>query len=129
MKLQIAFASAVLLLGGLAIAQPESQPSEEVIIFAPHVVQKSVTGSIRAPVMMVTISRNVSYHDLDLKTEADVTTLEGRVRQAAQDICHELDRQYPPTIYVPISKVKNCATDAANNGLMQVKAIVTAVRG
>jgi UrcA family protein len=130
MKLQIALASAAMLLSGLtdwAAAQQAAQPSEEVTIFAPYLIQKIVTGPTGAPAMMVTNSRNVSYHDLDLKTDADVATLEGRVRQAAQDICQELDQRYSPQIYVRISK--HCAIDAANVGLTQLKALVAAIRG
>src|SRR5690349_19607234 len=120
MKLRIVFTCAAMLLSGLtdwAAAQQAGEPSEEVTIFAPYLVQKIVTGPTGAPAMLVTSSRNVSYHDLDLKTDADVVILEGRIRQAAQDICHELDQRYSPQIYVRISK--GCATDAANTGLTQ----------
>ena len=78
--------------------------------------------------MIVTISRNASFHDLELKSEVDVATLEGRVMQAAWNICHELDRKYPPTIYVPLSNSKSCQADAASSGLMQVEALVAAAR-
>lgn len=132
MKLQTALASALLLTSGLTYpvsAQQAAEPGEHVTVFAPYVLQKSLSGSARAPVMTVTISRNVSYQDLDLTTDQGVAALEGRVRQAAQDICHELDRRYPATVYTPMPNSKNCVTDAASSGLMQVKAVAAAARG
>lgn len=114
--------------GTCAVAQPAGLPTEEITVYAPYIVQKASSGPIRAPVTTVTMSRHVSYKELDLKTESGVEALEARVRQAADEICQELDHRYPKTIYVPISQDKNCAKNAAENGLVQVKAVVAAVR-
>jgi UrcA family protein len=113
---------------GMAAAKSPPGPSERVTVFAPYLIQKTAIGSTRAPIMVVTITRAVSYHDLNLKTVEDVTTLETRVKRAAHDICRELDRRYPKSVYVPLSGEKNCAQFAANSTMMQVKELVAAAR-
>jgi UrcA family protein len=78
--------------------------------------------------MMLTMSRSVSYHDLDLRSAEDVATLEGRVREAALDLCHELDRRYSPTIYVPLFDTKKCQAETTQNGLSVVDALAALAR-
>jgi UrcA family protein len=114
---------------GMAAAKPAPEPTEQVTVFAPYLVQKAFVGPTRSPVQVITISRAVSYHDLDLKTEAGAASLEARVKQAADDICRELDRRYPRTVYAPIAGGRNCAQFAADTSLIEVREIVAAVRG
>ena len=131
MKLKLSFAGILLLLSSFTFpvqAQPVSEPSEQVTVFAPYAVRKGMGGSVRSPIMMITISRKVSYHDLDLRSEADIATLKGRVTRAARDLCRELDRRYSPAIYVPLFSTKRCQGEAAQNGLWVVDALVALAR-
>src|SRR5689334_11886049 len=113
MKNQVHILAAAVLLSSIvspvAVAQ-SSQPSEEVTVFAPFVVKKIPS---RAPksgaVTTINMSRGISYHGLDLTSDADVATLNSRVQQAADDVCNELDRRYPKSIYVPVDEDKDCA--------------------
>ena len=130
MEIRLVLASALLLVSQdiVALAEPLGLPTEEVTVYAPYIVKKSAPGPSRSPVTVVTISRHVSYHGMNLKTDEGVTLLETHVKQVAEEICSELDRRYPKSIYVPVTQDKDCAKNAAENGLLQVKAIVAAVR-
>jgi len=118
----------VLLLAASVPALAQMEPAEKITVFAPYIVKKSNSGAGRTPVTTITISQEVSYQDLDLRSEIGLTTLVGRVRQAAEDICRELGRRYPKSIYVPVSEDKDCAKNAEANGMMEVHAVVAAAR-
>jgi UrcA family protein len=93
------------------------------------VVKKTVDKKPKSlPVTTVNMSQGISYHGLDLTSDADVATLEGRVRQAAEDICKELDRRYPKSVYIPVEEDKDCAKNAAENAMVEVRTVVSAVR-
>jgi UrcA family protein len=133
MKNPVRFLSAILLLTSIAppvaVAQSAGQPVEEVTVFAPYVVKKSVTKAPRSlPVSTINMSRGISYHGLDLTADADVATLETRVRQGAEDICKELDRRYPKTAYIAVQEDKECAKNAAESAMVEVRTVVAAVR-
>lgn len=76
-----------------------SQPVEEVTVTAPRVVKQTVvTGrsfATGAPIEETSISRTVSYADLDLVKTSDADELRTRVRDTAKDLCTELDKLYP----------------------------------
>ena len=115
----------------VAIAIPafaQSEPSEIVTVFAPYLVKKAQTGRGRTPVATVSVSRSVSYQDIDLTTEMGKIMLAGRVRQAAQDVCNELERRFSRSIYVPLAEDKDCAKNAENEAMGQVDAVVAASR-
>ena len=109
-------------------ALAQSEPAEKITVFAPYVVKKVTSGPPRAPVTTITMTRDVSYQDVDLKSEIGVTILVGRVRRAAEDICRALDHRYPRSVYVPVFGDKDCANKAAVDGMMQVYAVVAAAR-
>jgi len=48
-----------------------------------------------APIEWVSLSRPVSYRDLDLRTAQGADVLAARIRHAARDACRELDRRHP----------------------------------
>ena len=85
-------------------------------------------GAPRERVTAITMSRKVSYEDLDLKSDIGVTMLAARVRQAADDICRELADRYHRPVYVPVSEDKNCAKNAAASSMVEINAIVEAAR-
>ena len=109
-----------------AIAQEASQPSEQVTVFAPYVVTKASTGPTKSRVTTVTMSRNVSFEGLDLTSADGQATLESRVKQAAADVCKELDRRYPST--VSLTENRNCVKQALDEAMIQVRGVEKAVK-
>lgn len=125
MKLHAAFGF-LLLSTVAAAAQTIPAPTEEVVIYAPYVIKVTKSGMHpSAPVQTVSISRQVSYHDLDLAKDEDVGKLEGRVRLVANVVCKDIRQRYPETT---IADQDECARIAAHNALTEVEAIVDAVR-
>ena len=131
MKGYLQLAAAMVFLAGSVPALAQ-EPSETVTVFAPYVVKKVETQhgiGNRPTITTISVSRNVSYHDLDLTADVGETTLAGRVRQAAQDACRELARRFPAKIYIPVAgEDKNCAKNAETEAMMQVRAVVEASR-
>jgi len=148
MKKQILFLGAILLLAGTSSAimaqstAPASQstdtamaqtiePVEEVTVFAPFIVTRTVErGRPRSiPTATINMSRGVNFHDLDLTSDADVATLETRVRQAADDICRELTRRFPRGRFARANADRDCARNATDSAMTEVKEVVATVRG
>ncbi|HET7085537.1 MAG TPA: UrcA family protein [Rhizomicrobium sp.] len=132
MKNKFRILSALVLLSSIispaAIAQ-SSQPSEEVTVFAPFVVKKIPSRDVKSgAVTTINMSRDVSYHGLDLTSDADVATLQTRVQQAAEDVCKELDRRYSKTSYMAVDEDKDCVKNAADNAMQEAKAVISAAR-
>jgi UrcA family protein len=118
------FAAAILFLSATSIAAfAAEEASENVTVFAPYVVKKVETGPMKERTTTVTVSREVSYKDLDLATAEGRAALESRVQQMAKDVCSELNRRYPSNVYVPVSSNKNCVKDAINEAMIQVRGV------
>lgn len=118
-------AAAAFLLAAPLHAQESALPTEEVTIYAPYLVHKVQTGTIRSPALSVTLFQRVSYHDLNLAQDNDAKELRQRIHDAAGSICKELDRRYPPEIYAPIGSTRNCARDAEKDALVHAEAIIS----
>ena len=147
MKKQILFLSAICLLAGISstiMAQPSApaaqstdsamaqstEPVEEVTVFAPFVVTRTVERRPKSiPVATINMSRGVNFHDLDLTSDTDVATLETRVRQAADDICRELGRRFPRGRFARANADRDCAKNASDSALVEVREVVATVRG
>ena len=101
-----------------AFAAPEA--TESVTVIPPYVVTKASTGLFKNKETTVTISRNVDYGDLDLNSSQGQSALQGRVRQAAAGVCHELDRRYPESMNNPV-KSGNCVRTASADAMTQIR--------
>ena len=86
--------------------------------------QEQITQGWRTnlPETRVSVSKEVSYADLDLSKATDVTAMEDRIRDAARENCRELNRRFPPRIFAPVGLINNstCVRDATNQGLAQL---------
>jgi UrcA family protein len=74
--------------------------ADETVIVHPNydqVEKRQLLGHINGAVNPVelSISRPVSFSDLDLSHEADYLELHARVRDTARDLCAELDARFP----------------------------------
>lgn len=67
-----------------------------------------------------TISRPVSFSDLDLSRGDDYQELELRVHMAARDLCHQLDVQVPQLRGDP-SADRECVRTATRNAMRDVE--------
>jgi UrcA family protein len=67
-----------------------------VIVRAPpyHGPQRSEIG---APIEDVSLSREVRFDDLDLRSSWGQDTLRGRIRRTALSLCQELENRFPVT--------------------------------
>ncbi len=98
-------ASGALVVANAALAQQEDEEREEgqaqleemIVIEAPRVVRQQVGRSptTGAPVELISLSRRVSYADLDLQMHADVMELERRINDTAEEACMQLAELYP----------------------------------
>jgi UrcA family protein len=75
-----------------ASAQPYTGPTETVIVRAPQYgPQRSEIG---APIENVSLSREVRFDDLDLRTSWGAQALRDRVRRTALDLCQQIENRY-----------------------------------
>lgn len=112
-----------LIAGSIAVAQT---PLKEVTIIAkrtPHVevVGKAPSG---ANIEVATLSRAVSYADLDIVSNAGATELKKRVTNTAKALCAELDKFYPRS--VTLSETAACIKNATDNGMTLANAAISA---
>jgi len=115
-----------------AVAQsPSSEASEEVIIRAPYVVRREPVTRAGAPSgfsnpEVISLSRTVSYADLDLSKASGIAELEMRVRNTAKEVCQELSRRYPRTGGQYVYANTDCIKKATDDG-MEVTRQITSV--
>jgi UrcA family protein len=87
---------AVALIGTAVAGTAVAQQEEGITITASRAPKVEVVEPKPGSIMKtVSLSYGVSYSDLDLTTTEGKEQLKARVRQAAEDACNELDRQYP----------------------------------
>ena len=108
--------------------RPAANPREEVVVVAPHIVhKKTLMGTnFRMPVYMITVTRTVSYADLDLSTPSGAMELQTRVDDAAKAACAELDRKYPALRYPLVGDATHCVEVASKDGQTRAQAVIAA---
>jgi len=79
-------------------------------------------------VRQTSVSKAVTYSDLDLSKDADVAILKERARKAASDVCHEADRQAESPFYRRLNAVPDCFASADQQALANVNRIVADAR-
>lgn len=137
MRDNLMLAAAGALLCGLASASPavaqapSYEASEEVIVRAPYVVRREPLARGGAPSSfsnpeLISLSRGVSYADLDLSQAQGVAELETRVRTTARDVCQELNSRYPRTGGQYVYANTDCVKKATDDGMEAVRQIAAA---
>jgi len=110
-----------------AVAQAGPPSSEQVIITSPYVVRQAPAPANRAAGLrnpeLISVTRAVSYADLDLSKAVGVTELQTRVRNTARDVCAELNRLYPRTGGQYIYSNTDCVKKATDDGMEVVKQV------
>ena len=77
-------------------------------------------------VMEISTEREVSYSDLDLSNPGDAAKLQQRISEAAKEACAQLDKEYSPITYAPVSDSRSCARNATNEAMAMAKEIIDA---
>ena len=130
----LALIGASLMISGPTLAQPgqSAEPPaayEMVTVYAPFVVRhRPASGTMSRAgsrgLELVSVSRSVSFHDLDLGKPIDAEILENRVHRAAVDACAELDKRFPKSIYTPVPEKQDCVGNAVNQAMVSVKQLI-----
>lgn len=106
----------------LALAQPAPQ-SEVTVQAHATITHKDVGRSyIGAPIEQITLTRRISYRDLNLSTPAGQRQLKERIDYVAHEACRQLSNLYPLALWT--SSNAACVTTATNEALAQVPAAV-----
>lgn len=106
---------------------PES--AEEVRVVAPGIVQRKIVGrtTIGAPIEVISLSRSLSYRDLDLSRQSDVDELETRIWDTARVACRQLDKLYPDgSLYQQIPSDQNCVETATSEAMNEAHLVIAA---
>lgn len=131
-----ALAGAILLAAcTCALAEPavdEPTPATEmVMVYAPFVVRHKpvdpmMSRTSSTGLELVSVSRAVSFHDLDLRKRIDADTLENRVHRAAVDACAALNKRYPASTYIPVPPKQDCVGNAVSGAMVSVRQLIAA---
>jgi UrcA family protein len=108
-----------------AVAQRTGDPIFEITVVAPRLVRKD---SERTPVggktELVSMTRRVTYDDLDLTVHADVLELEKRINDTAKETCGLLASVFP----LSDPKTPDCVREAVDKAMVQARAAIAATR-
>ena len=109
-----------------AMAQQAAEQIEEIIVQAPFVRREvGKSGTSGAKIEVVELRRRVSYADLDLSMEADVTELETRIETIAKEACDQLSEMFPLSKMDRVEKGR-CIKGAIADTEVQVEAAIAA---
>jgi UrcA family protein len=113
-------------IAGLAIPAHAQSPNgqEQVTIEAsPYIVQRSpISGAPPTPKREehLSVSRPVSYADLNPSNPADAAELERRIKETAKDVCRKATREYPP-YYIHPKDERKCVKTATDEAMMRAR--------
>lgn len=125
-------------LSGSAIAQAPSSDAAanrsgdslpQITIEASHHVHKKQVGVSYTgiPIEQVTLSRHVSYKDLNLNTPAGAAELDKRIKATAQEACDQLKTLYP--LDSTETDNRQCVSDAMQRATQQAKNLEASRQG
>ena len=110
-----------------AIAQQAAEEiTEEIVVEAPFVrrqVGRSATTG--AEIEVIELRRRVSYADLDLSKDADVTALKARIETTAKESCEKLSDMFP---FRPSDRreIQRCTNQTVDGTEEKVQAAIAA---
>jgi len=116
-----------LLVAGMCIGTAALADNLPTINIQASVVSKKIisTSSSGVPTEEVTVTRRVSYADLDLKKYSDVQALKQRVKEAAKLACKQIDTLYPQEQ----SDTRSCIGQSVAEADRQVDEAIAAAQG
>lgn len=102
---------------------PPAGSNEVVTVTAPRPHQRQ-HSAIGAPIVNVSLSREVRFDDLDLTTASGARELRARVRHTASTLCREIDQQF----LVTEDDGTSCFSKARDDALGEADAIIAGAR-
>ena len=121
-------ALATILAGGIgeAGAQPAraGDPIFELTVVAPRLVRQELgrQPATASPVELVSLTRRISYSDLDLALHANVLELQRRIEATAREACEQLARLFP----LSDPKTPDCVAEAVAGARLQAEQAIRA---
>jgi UrcA family protein len=108
--------------------QPEAV--QGITIVAPYVVHREMVGksNIGAPIEILSVSRRVSYADLDLTKVSDTAELKKRISDTAKDTCKYLYSMHPDFTFPPVTSNHRCAKTATREATALANGVIKASR-
>jgi UrcA family protein len=118
--------SITVLLGGLAVSDyalaQSSESSDEAIVVAPSIITsytKTVIGNGDRGVYDVhTLTKEVSYADLDLSKPADADRFVQRIKDTAKRSCDELKAKFPDPPNAEVTLDQECVKNATAQAML-----------
>jgi UrcA family protein len=125
--MKLSLTSKIALLAGamglvLAVSPASAQDSENITVNAPRFHGEA--SRLNGPLERVSLSGEVRYDDLNLRTRRGARILRIRVRDEAQDICMRIAEVYP----VREAPGTSCYKAALDDGLIHADAAIRDAR-
>jgi UrcA family protein len=120
----VAASAAAALIAGAALAQgvPEVKVQATRIISSAMSAKTVGKTSSGVPIQDVTLSYGVNAQGLDLSTNTGAKAFEQRVKDAAEQACKDIARQYPDST----PNDADCAKAAADQAMVRVNELIAA---
>jgi len=109
-----------------AIAQQVAEEMEEIVVEAPIVRRQVGRSTIGAKIEVIELRRRLSFADLDLSKNADVTELKTRIETTAKESCEKLDDMFPLAEPSGVQGIRSCTDKAVAGTVEQVQAAIAA---
>ena len=127
-----AFLGGLVILTNYAMAQDASSVSEQVIVVAPYITHETQTtmgGAGNKGVYDVhTLTKNVSYADLDLSKSVDASEFLQRINDTAKESCDQLKAQFRDPPHAPVTTDRECEESASNQAIEVANLLIDRAR-
>jgi UrcA family protein len=125
------FGSVGMLLGGLVVSNyalaQNSDANEQITVVAPYITHEtqSVLGAGNKGVYDTnTLTKEVSYSDLDLSKSSDDDRFIQRINDTAKESCAELKAKYPDPTHAPVGN-DDCVKAAAGQAMIVADSLIS----
>ena len=102
-----------------------SAPPETVEVYAPRHRHYQERSAIGAPIVYASLSQEVRFDDLDLRTPWGARELRTRIQYVANELCSRMDLRYR----VPMKDSPPCYKNAYEKAMYQADAAIAEARG
>ena len=102
-----------------------SAPTETVEVYAPRYRHHQERSALGAPIVYASLSEEVRFDDIDLRTPWGARELRSRIRYVADALCKKMDLRYP----IATSDSPPCYRAAYEKAMYQADAAIAQARG
>ena len=129
---KVSLASSVgVLLGGLLAASSaiaQGIPNENVTVVAPYITHETQTNlgvGNRGIYDVNSLTKEVSYADLDLSKSSDDDRFIQRINDTAKGACAELKAKYPDPPHAPVTDDNQCMKQATDQAMLVATSLIS----